>query len=142
MLFSPSHTVFAHVSQGLSYSAIIIRVGLGIAERGSGGSPPLSNTQITTSWISSQLRQHAHADPLPISVDQTSVCGDGGRRDSADDGRRGNGDRASARLNDPELALDLLDDVSANMHGAKLAHFWEATPQHPPCPSQTPGHLS
>jgi hypothetical protein len=120
-----------HASQGLSYSAIIIRVGLGIAERGSGGSLPLSNTHLTTSWFSNRLREHAHVDPLPISVDhEVSVSGDGGRRDidSGDGGRRGNGAGAGSRLDDPEIALDLLDDVSSNVHGTKPAHSWEAAP--------------
>jgi hypothetical protein len=120
MLVYPSRTVFAHVSQGLSYSAIIVRVGLGIAERGSGGSRPLSNAQNTSSLFSSRPRERAHANPLSISVDQeTSVSGD--------DGRRGDASGASVRSVDPEIALDVLDDVSANMHGAKQAYSWEAT---------------
>jgi hypothetical protein len=120
MLFYPSRTVIAHLSQGLSYSAIIIRVGLGVAERGDDGSPPLSHTQFTASWLSSRLREHAHADPLSVSVDQeSSVSGDGGRR--------GNDGGARSRSDNPEIALELLDSLSANKHGAKLAHSWEAT---------------
>jgi hypothetical protein len=100
-----------YYSQGLSYSAIIIRVGLGIAERGNGSSsPPISSLQFT-----SRLRNHAHANTLAISVDQdVSVSGDG----------------VSAHSDDP------VDDLSANIHGDKLGRPWEAPPWHPRLPAR------
>jgi hypothetical protein len=121
--------MFTYEFQGLSYSAIIIRVGLGIAERGGGDSSSLPDAQITTPWFTSQRGEHAQANALDISVNrEVSVGGDGGRS--------GSGGGAGARSNDPEIALELIDDLSMDMHGAKLGRPWEAPPWHPRSPAQ------
>jgi hypothetical protein len=124
---------FTYSWQGLSYSAIIIRVGLGIAERGS-NDPSLSDVRFSiSSWrFTGQPHAHAQASALAISVDQeVSISGDG---------RSGSGGGASDPSGDPEIALELVDDLSANIHGDKLGRPWEAPPWHPrlPARSRTP----
>jgi hypothetical protein len=109
-------TLFCAISvyafQGLSYSAIIIRVGLGIAERGNGSSSPVTSSL----RFARRPRKPAQASTLANSVNQQVSVNGGG---------------AGARSDDPEIALELVDDLNANMHGAKLGRPWEAPPWHP-----------
>jgi hypothetical protein len=114
--------LFTDVSQGLSYSAIIIRVGLGIAERGSGGSSPLPIARFSAapSQPTSRSREHMHANALAISVDkEVSVCRDGGRS--------GGGRHAA---DDPEIALELVDELGTHNHGDKPGRPSEALSWH------------
>jgi hypothetical protein len=83
---------------------------------------PITRFSTGPSRFPSQSREHTHTNTLAISVDrETSVI--------RDDRRSGNGYSASrTRSDDPEIALDLVDELNAKMQGDKLVHPWEASP--------------